>query len=151
MVLNEIACSEVFEILSYMNKDTVMKIPFEILNIIKENRNLNYISKIDKNDIFNPDNLSEDAVAILAWLDLEYLASKESKKEKLKIYQENEEIYQQKLKEKYKVDNLFKNDKQDNYKGNEEIFMEQTTSIIIYKDNIFFKMLKKIKTLLFKK
>ena len=44
MVLNKIACTEVFEILSYMNRETVMKIPFEILSIIKENRNIKYVS-----------------------------------------------------------------------------------------------------------
>lgn len=151
MVLNKIACTEVFEILSYMNRETVMKIPFEILNIIKENRNINYVSKIDKNDMFNPNNLSEDAISILSWLDLEYLASNESKEEKLKIYQENEELYQQKLKEKYNADKIFKNYEQYDYKLNDEMCNEQNNKMIKYKNNIFFKIYKKIRTLLFKR
>lgn len=151
MVLNEIACTEVFEILSYMNRETVMKIPFEILSIIKENRNINYVSKIDKNDMFNPNNLSEDAISILSWLDLEYLASNESKEEKLKIYQENEELYQQKLKEKYNADKLFKNYEQYDYKVNDEICIEQNNKMIKYKNNIFFRIYKIIRTLLFKR
>lgn len=151
MVLNKIACTEVFEILSYMNRETVMKIPFEILSIIKENRNINYVSKIDKNDMFNPNNLSEDAISILSWLDLEYLASNESKEEKLKIYQENEELYQQKLKEKYNADKIFKNYEQYDYKLNDEMCNEQNNKMIKYKNNIFFKIYKKIRTLLFKR
>lgn len=151
MVLNKIACTEVFEILSYMNRETVMKIPFEILSIIKENRNINYVSKIDKNDMFNPNNLSEDAISILSWLDLEYLASNESKEEKLKIYQENEELYQQKLKEKYNADKIFKNYEQYDYKLNDEMCNEQNNKIIKYKNNIFFRIYKKIRTLLFKR
>ena len=151
MVLNKIACTEVFEILSYMNRETVMKIPFEILSIIKENRNINYVSKIDKNDMFNPNNLSEDAISILTWLDLEYLASNESKEEKLKIYQENEELYQQKLKEKYNADKIFKNYEQYDYKLNDEMCNEQNNKMIKYKNNIFFRIYKKIRTLLFKR
>ncbi len=151
MVLNKIACTEVFEILSYMNRETVMKIPFEILSIIKENRNVNYVSKIDKNDMFNPNNLSEDAISILSWLDLEYLASNESKEEKLKIYQENEELYQQKLKEKYNADKIFKNYEQYDYKLNDEMCNEQNNKMIKYKNNIFFRIYKKIRTLLFKR
>ena len=151
MVLNKIACTEVFEILSYMNRETVMKIPFEILSIIKENRNINYVSKIDKNDMFNPNNLSEDAISILSWLDLEYLASNESKEENLKIYQENEELYQQKLKEKYNADKIFKNYEQYDYKLNDEMCNEQNNKMIKYKNNIFFKIYKKIRTLLFKR
>lgn len=151
MVLNKIACTEVFEILSYMNRKTVMKIPCEILSIIKENRNINYVSKIDKNDMFNPNNLSEDAISILSWLDLEYLASNESKEEKLKIYQENEKLYQQKLKEKYNADKIFKNYEQYDYKLNDEMCNEQNNKMIKYKNNIFFRIYKKIRTLLFKR
>lgn len=148
MSLNKIACTEVFDVLSYMEKTVIMKIPFEVLNLIKENRDLNYISRVDKNDIFNPNNLSEESISILAWLDLEYLASKESKIEKLKIYQKNEEIYQQKLREKYKIDNLFKNYEQCDSKDNCKINIERSNQIIVYKENIFFRILKKIKTLL---
>lgn len=44
---------EIYEILSCMDKMVVMKIPIEILNIINVKRNKEYVSKIDKNDLFN--------------------------------------------------------------------------------------------------
>ena len=46
MVLNKIACTEVFEILSYMNRKTVMKIPFEILSIIVVLTNMEVLYEI---------------------------------------------------------------------------------------------------------
>ena len=55
-----IAYSEVFEILRNMNKQLVMKIPIEILESFKANRKLDYISNIDKNDIFNKNNISKE-------------------------------------------------------------------------------------------
>ena len=47
---------ELYEILSYMDKITVMKIPLEILQNIKKYKNNYYKTKIDKKDIFNEKN-----------------------------------------------------------------------------------------------
>ena len=44
---------ELYEILSLMDKVTVMKVPIDILNTIKEQRNPEYQTNIDKTDIFN--------------------------------------------------------------------------------------------------
>ena len=49
----KIANSEIFEILSYMDKQQVMKIPVSLLENFKNNRQKDYISRIDKNDIYN--------------------------------------------------------------------------------------------------
>lgn len=87
-MINADTYSEVYEILSYMNKSIVMKIPVEILELIKENRNLNYVSKIDKQDLFNLNNLSKDAINVLAWIDVNYWMNKE-KKEKIKLSSKN--------------------------------------------------------------
>lgn len=119
MVTDDIAYAEVFEILSYMNKKTVMKIPLEVLQFIKENRNMEYISKINPNNIFNPENISKEAREILAAIDLEYLASDESKKEKLKIYKENERKYQEELLKEYSFTDIFANKNKENQKESE--------------------------------
>ncbi len=109
MVTDDIAYAEVFETLSYMNKRTVMKIPMEILQYIKDNRNTKYVSEIDPNNIFDINNISKEARIILAWLDLNYLSSGENKEKKLKMYKENDEKYQMILKEKYNSEEVFKN------------------------------------------
>ena len=74
MEINKEANTEVFEILSYMDKKSIMKIPYNTLKFIKDNRNLGYVTKIDKNDLFNPNNVMKDTRKILAWIDLNYLA-----------------------------------------------------------------------------
>lgn len=140
MVTDDIAYAEVFETLSYMNKKTVMKIPLEVLQYIRENRNMTYISRIDPNNIFNPKNISKEARTILAWLDLEYLASKESKKEKMKIYQENERKYQENLRKKYNSDDIFKNKI-----AQEEIKTSEETRITVVQEE---KWYQKIFTLI---
>ena len=72
--------SEVFEVLSYMNKEDVMKIPISILKNIEERRNKDYKSKIVKEDLFNFNNISSQTVKVLAWLDINYWMNDEKKK-----------------------------------------------------------------------
>ena len=60
--------SEVFEILSYMDKKTVMKIPMVVLCKIKKEKNNNYISRIDKNNIFVRENVLPETINYFSWL-----------------------------------------------------------------------------------
>lgn len=73
---------ELFEILKCMDKMTVMKIPEDVLNYIINNRNKNFHTRIDKNDIFNEQNVSKETVDLLCWLDYKYWMNSD---EKLKI------------------------------------------------------------------
>lgn len=58
---------ELYEILSYMDKVTVMKIPINILHIIKNKKDNGYITKIDKNDIFNENNVTRETIDLLCY------------------------------------------------------------------------------------
>lgn len=58
---------ELYEILSYMDKATVMKIPTEILQTIKNNKDDRYITQIDKNDIFNEKNVNKETIDLLCY------------------------------------------------------------------------------------
>ena len=59
---------ELYEILSYMDKVTVMKIPISILQTIKNKKDNRYITKIDKNDLFNEHNVNRETIDILCYL-----------------------------------------------------------------------------------
>ena len=100
---------EVYEILSYMDKITVMKIPESILNRIREQRNINFQTRIDKEDIFNEENVSQETIDFLCWLNYKYWLNEEQKKEidriKLDKYKELEEY----KKKTYNDDDIFKN------------------------------------------
>ena len=79
-MINSNDYEEVYEILSQMYKSIVMKIPIVILRNTREKRNKDYISQIDKNDLFNLENMSENTKNILAWIDVNYWMNKEKKK-----------------------------------------------------------------------
>lgn len=59
---------ELYEILSYMDKETVMKIPISILQTIKNKKDNRYITKIDKNDLFNEHNVNRETIDLLCYL-----------------------------------------------------------------------------------
>lgn len=132
---------EVYEVLSYMDKITVMKIPDFILKKIKDNRNVDYKTKINKNDIFNEQNLSKESVDFLCWLNYTYLIDNSQKnnidKKITKISAKQEE----QKREQYNSQNLFKN-KQPIVKNQSTT----TTSIVEYNEKNFLqKIFDKIK------
>lgn len=127
---------EVFEVLSYMDKLTIMKIPQTILEKIANSRDKNFVTKIDKLDIFNLNNISEETIKILAFLDYTYCMEKEKKDKYRKMYYNN---------------TLNNSSNQNNYevkfnsRESSEEKKEEQKSIIKYKESIF----KKIKRFLF--
>lgn len=137
--------SEVYEILSYMDKSVVMKIPIDILKNIKDKRNKNYISRINPNDIFNLQNIKKETIDVLACLDVNFWMNDEKKREIKEKYNKKELAYQTKLKSVYKTENLFKN----TTKIIDDVSQQESISIIEYKEKNFLqKMLNKIKHLL---
>lgn len=63
---------ELYEILSYMDKVTVMKIPISILQTIKNKKDNRYITKIDKNDLFNEHNVNRETIDLLCYFHKHY-------------------------------------------------------------------------------
>ena len=133
-MISEDVYAEVFEILSYMNKSVVMKIPMEILENINKKRNRNYISRIDKNDIFNTNNIKYDTVKVLAWLDVNYWMNKD-KKEKLK----KEAIERNISKYTMEKQDIFKNKSRNNKEDYQDSLIE------IKKYSLFKEIIKLIK------
>ena len=140
-MINSNVYSEVYEILSYMDKATVMKIPIEILETIKSERNREYISRINPEDIFNPNNIEEKTLEILACLDVNYWMDK-TKKEKLEFKNRQRiRIEEQEKKRKYGDYDLFekKSEKYNLNKTNEENYLAEP------KETLFDKIISNIK------
>ena len=136
-MINADTYSEVYEILSCMNKSIVMKVPFEILQVIKENRNMDYTSKIDKDDLFNLNNISNDTVNVLAWLDVNYWISNE-KKENLKVAFKND-IKTSKGEEISDFENM--------KRKNNKIITDEN-QVKVYKEPIIYIIINKIRKLI---
>ena len=63
---------ELYEILSHMDKATVMKIPINILQTIKNKKDNRYITKIDKKDLFNENNVNRETIDLLCYFYKQY-------------------------------------------------------------------------------
>ena len=130
---------EVYQILSVMDKDTVMKIPLEILENIKLNRNSNYLTRIDKNDIFNESNVSKETIDILCFFDYHYWMDSNRKSNIDKILSDRK-INEEENKKKYSVDNLFEK-KEKTILDNT---IENNIQLIPIEKNIFDRIWEKI-------
>lgn len=138
--------SEVFSFINLLGEKYINMMPKLLYKFFEENRNVSYYINIDINKPIINQFKCADTEAIIEYLNLEYWCTKEEKEALLKKYRENEIKYQEGLKEKYNPDNLFKNKtKNINNKNQENIENKQ---LIVYKENIFKKIVKKIKKFL---
>ncbi len=131
---------EVYEILGLMDKMAVMKIPEETLKFIKEKRNPGYKTKIDKNDIFNEQNVSKEAIDLLCYFDYHYWIDENKKREVDRIHKLKIQKIENEKTKKYNPDDIFKC-KQNN--SNDIILrgQEEKIEMIDYKEQKWYKKL----------
>lgn len=104
------AYKEIIEILRYVPKESVQKIPTNLIEMFKEKMDNTYEFEIDINKEFQEQELLEETKAILANLYRDYLATPEKKEEIIaKERYEMQKIEEEKRK-KYDTD-VFKNRK----------------------------------------
>ena len=106
-MISKNVCEELFQILSLMDKQAVMKIPLNTLKMIKNNRNPNYKSKIDKNDLFNEDNVGRQTIDILCYFDYHYWINDDKKSQIDKLRNQKYLEIEKMKREKYNPDNIF--------------------------------------------
>ncbi len=145
MKMSKDSLAEVYFVLCNLNKDEYSKIPVNIINTIKENRNLDYRLNINEDVSILEQPFLEETRAILFALFKKYLATPEQK-EKIDIIEckENQKIELHKM-QKYNTDNVFKSKEKD-VQTNKDI--TNTVDIVEYKENIFKKIINKIKEIL---
>lgn len=135
--------AEVFEILGCMNKQEVMRIPVNILEFIKQERSKTYQTRIDKQDLFNPDNIDTRTVNFLAWLMMDYMANEEQREILIKTAKENDRRKELEKSKKYS-ETVFGNKKE--AKENIEILngeaKEDTSIAIVEEETIIEKIVK---------
>ena len=147
-MINDIArnYSEVYEILNLLGRKYIEKIPKKLFNFFKEERDLNYKKYSNLQEVKRDSNIDENTLAIIAYLYIQYWCNnEEEKKELLKIYKNNDIMYEKELREKYNPDDIFKK----RYSKDEytEDAGENPTNMIAYKESIIKKIINKIKRL----
>ena len=137
------AYAEVYEILSYLDKEEYNKIPKELIEVFEENRNLEYEYEVnEEQDLTNQPMLIETK-AILLNIFRDYLATPEqSSKIKRWLYEDREYLDQQKRK-KY-PGNMFKDNSKNECNTHKEEVMLPTE---IKKQSLIKKIFDKIKSI----
>ena len=148
----QIAYAEVMQVLKLFDRSLVMKIPIELLEYFKEHQKKDFIANIDKDDIFNKNNISKDALALLAYIDLKYWANEDEKKVQIDVYRRNTVKVEDEKKQLFNED-VFANKKTNEVKISykQDLFENRSKNDerielpVKYKESIWKKLLDKIK------
>ena len=140
------AYTEVYTILQHLNEEEYNKIPPEIVDAIRLNRNVEYEYTLNNKLDLEKQEMLPETKAILFNLFRDYLATPEQKNKIIQM--QNEERQKNELrKQQLYSSNVFENRQKENvYNPNKE-----TKQIVKYKENIFKRILDKIKKFFGKK
>lgn len=81
---------EVDEILKYLLEADYNKIPTNVINYIKNNKDKTYTWKYDTSKKLKDQNVSDDTIAILSYLNMEYLLNPEQQEFMRKLHYLND-------------------------------------------------------------
>lgn len=131
--------AEVYSILNFIDEYYVNKISTKFIEYIYKKKDNNYVPDIDMNIPIEEQELLEDTVSVLALIKYNYWCENEQeKKELVDILNQKEEKYQEELRKKYSPDDIFKKEEE----------LAQTQELVVYKDNLFKRMINKLKAFL---
>lgn len=141
------AFSETYDVINHMSKEMQEKIPKSFINLIKENRDLDYKVNIDYSTDIKKQLLKETKV-ILSLIYRDCLCSKEKRQELLDIDVEEIEREEKGPQEKYQID--FDSRKKEKLQDVEELKNkeQETLPIKVEKDKWYIKVINFIKKLL---
>lgn len=136
------AFTEVLEVLNNSEKNIVSRIPKSFLEFLNNYKDINYKVEIDFSNENWDEQVKKETQAILALIYRDYIVSQEERKRLLSEEREEERRIENKLREKYNPDNLFKN-KSNNIENN----TNKPVKMVEYKESIFKKIINKIKSI----
>ena len=146
---NNLMYSEVYEILCVLGIDFSKRIPKELYELIETNRNPEYVQEFIREDgTLDEEKISKEGIALFSLLNIKYFMDDENEKNRiLKQIKINEENYQKELREKYNIDDLFKN----KTISEETQTSEETTMITVKEERWYKKIFNLIKNFLIAK
>ena len=152
-----VAITETLHYLKGISQNDVNKIPNKLMNFLKENSLQNYKCDFDYTKPLNELNLTNETKGLIGLICLNYWCETEEQKNNFKkTLTQNENQYQAELMKKYNPDDIFENNTKTKVVESETTSntlnenITQNTEITEIKENIFQKIMKKIK-MFFKK
>ena len=134
------AYAEVYTILQELNEEEYNKIPPEVIETIEANRNEEYEYELDDELELKDQPMLPETKAILFNLFRDYLATPEQKAKIIRMQNEARQKNELKKQQMYNTDVFANIQKEDTVQLNSE-----KTQIVKYKENIFKRILNKIK------
>lgn len=139
--------AETIQLLGYFDKEFVSKISTDFLKFLKkiaEGSNINV--KINENKKLKDQDISDECKDLIAIIYYRFIATEEEKKEIITAWNNNEILYQNMLREKYNVDNIF-NDRMINHINEQK---SENSLVEVKKDSLIEKI-KRIINKIFRK
>ena len=140
----EKAYVQILEIIKHMGEEYINKIPNTLLDFFEQNKDKNYIFKLNEPEELKGEVFSSKTLGLLAMIESKYWATPEEKEILDKALKENENKYQAQMRKKYNPDNIFKN------KESKVEKVENTITLAEYKKSIFAKIKNWFKRTFFK-
>ena len=153
MINRKNAYTEVYTILQDLDEEEYNKIPPEVIETLDANRNKEYEYFLDDELELKDQPMLPETKAILFNLFRDYLATPEQKTKIIRMQNEARQKNELKKQQMYNTD-VFANksiNKPTKIDENEVKVNNEEKQIVIYKENIFKKILNKIKSLFMKR
>ena len=144
------AYTEVYTILQELNEEEYNKIPPEVVQILKENSNEEYEYELDEKLELKEQPMLPETKAILFNLFRDYLATPEQKIKVIRMQNEARQKNELKKQQIYNTDVFFNKQKEDTREKEIKQEDKENMQLIEYKENIFKRILNKIKSFFIK-
>ena len=131
---------ELDEIFKYLKDEEKRNIPYEIRKAIKEKKDKHYHWNYDESKTLNEQNINRKTIAMLSYLNMEYLLNEKQKKLMEGIHKFNEKKIEKEKSKKYNPDSIFKNNIK--YDKKEEVALAEVEERKWYEK--IFSFIKKI-------
>lgn len=128
------ASAEINEILKYLPKEEVEKIPSKLREFFKEVSSKDYVTNINPNIPLDKQQMKEKTKDIIALIYRNYWCSEEERKELDQKLIENDRKFEEELREKYNPDNIFKNNVTTTKKEEPEIKEEKIEKSLVVQE-----------------
>ena len=143
---NSIVYAEVFSFLNILDKKYLLNIPEKFIESINKNRDLNYNINYSLQLPLYKQNISKEAISIIAFLHSNYWCQNEEEKKNLsRIFVNNFKILEEEKKRIYPYENIFKKEK--NEEKNYSNTIEENVKVIPYKKSIGKQFINYLKSL----
>ena len=130
--------SQVYSILNLLGNEFIEKLPKPVYDKIIVSKSDEFVKKINSFDEITPENIDKEAIALIAFLHINYWSDAEEKLKIKKILINNFEKNEEEKRKKYSYDDIFKNSKTvKEEKPNQELVIKRESTFKRIVNKIF--------------